>query len=106
MPIEEYAEKRSELQEKISDLTKQLSEASRKPAEMEDQDFMQKASEFIIQKELSNRSYIYYKRLATTVDHSVLADFVDSILDTITMKYGKMTAISFRNGLTLRFILK
>ena len=70
---------------------------------MTDEVFIQRASEFIIAQKLTDRTYISYKRLAMTVDNSVLKSFVNSIIDSITVTDGMVRTIVFRNGLSHTF---
>ena len=66
--------------------------------------FIQRASEFLIAQKLSGRKYINYKRLAMSVDHTVLQTFLRSIIDSIVIDCGYIKQIIFKNGLTHIFI--
>lgn len=71
---------------------------------LSDEEFMQMASEFIIAQKLSDRKYINYKRLFSSVDPSVLRDFVVNVIDRITMLDGKVKSITFKNGISHSFV--
>lgn len=71
-----------------------------------DDEFVVRASEFIISKELASRNYICYKRLATVVDASVLQEFFAGIIDNVVVDYGKIIRITFKNGITHSFTYK
>lgn len=71
-----------------------------------DEEFVRRASEFIIAQKLTDRNYISYKRLATTVDTAVIKTFVQSIIDSIIMDAGRVKQIIFKNGLSHTFVLK
>lgn len=71
-----------------------------------DEEFVRRASEFIIAQKLTDRNYISYKRLATTVDAAVIKTFVQSIIDSIIMDAGRVKQIIFKNGLSHTFVLK
>lgn len=71
---------------------------------MDDDEFIQRASEFIIAQKLINRKYINYKRLAMSVDPDVLKSFVQSVIDNISVLNGNIQTIVFRNGLSHTFI--
>ena len=53
-----------------------------------------------------NKKYIYFKKLVSTVDPDILKAYMETILDSIYTADGKITAITFKNGLTHRFIYK
>ncbi len=69
-----------------------------------DEEFVRRASEFIIAQRLVGRNYISYKRLATSVDTAVIKAFVQSIIDSIVMDEGRVRQIIFKNGLSHTFI--
>ena len=53
-----------------------------------------------------NKKYIYFKKLVSTVDPDILKAYMETILDSIYTADGKITALTFKNGLTHRFIDK
>ena len=69
-------------------------------------EFVHAASKFILTQKLEGQTYIYYKRLATTVSREVLRSFVMSIIENITIYDGRVQTIVFKNGLSHTFILK
>ena len=71
---------------------------------LSDEDFIKQASHLLIQKELKDKKYIYYKDLASSVDPEILKTYMNTILDTVYVEDGKVTSITFKNGLTHRFI--
>ena len=73
---------------------------------LSDEEFIKQASHLLIQKELKNKKYIYFKKLVSTVDPDILKAYKETILDSIYTADGKITAITFKNGLTHRFIYK
>ena len=74
--------------------------------DVSDEEFVHAASKFILTQKLEGRTYIYYKRLATTVSREVLRSFVMSIIENITIYDGRVQTIVFKNGLSHTFILK
>lgn len=74
--------------------------------DVSDEEFVHAASKFILTQKLEGRTYIYYKRLATTVSREVLCSFVMSIIENITIYDGRVQTIVFKNGLSHTFILK
>ena len=71
-----------------------------------DDEFISKASQFIISQKLLNKKSINYVQLVNSIDKTVLRDFVHSIFDSIIVTKGKITSIIFTNGLRQDFIYK
>lgn len=102
----EFIIQKSKLIDKLEEINDQIGFANSDTWEqsVSDEVFVQRASEFIIAQKLSDRRYINYKRLATSVDAEVLQTFVRSILDSITMQEGRVKQIVFKNGLSHTFL--
>ena len=103
----EYISQRNKLSESLDDINDQIGMLNTDSWQqsVSDEEFIQRASEFIIAQKLSGRKYISYKRLASTVDPQILKDFVLSIIDSITVIDGNISRIVFKNGLCHKFIL-
>ena len=101
----EFMLQKNKIISKLESINKEIGTAHDSMA-IQDDIFVQKASEFIIAKRLSGRKYINYKRLAMQVDANVLRSFVLSVIDTIEMDSGKVKKIVFKNGLSATFIFK
>ena len=108
MPEREYAVEKLRLTEALEEVTNQIDFISSDEwrQSVSDEAFIQKASEFIIAQNLTDRAYISYKRLAMTVDESALHSFVSSVIDNIIILDGKVKTIVFRNGLAHTFIFR
>lgn len=104
----EYITKRQELMEKLDDINEQIGmlNADEWYQSISDLEFMQKATEFLISQNLTERNYVSYERLAREVGPESLREFVVSVLDSITLAHGKVNSIIFRNGLSVKFIYK
>lgn len=102
----DYIMQREKLMSQLADINEQIgivmSRADQK--DVSDAEFVQATSQFILTQKLEGQSYIYYKRLATTVSREVLRSFVMSIIENITIYNGKVQAIVFKNGLAHTFI--
>ena len=101
----EFMLQKNKIISKLESINKEIGTAHDSMA-IQDDIFVQKASEFIIAKRLSGRKYINYKRLAMQVDANVLRSFVLSVIDSIEMDSGKVKKIVFKNGLSATFIFK
>ncbi len=71
-----------------------------------DENFIKRASYFIMSKELAGKDYIYFKKLATDMDAEILRDFFSEIIDSIIMDGSRIREIVFRNGLAHTFFYK
>lgn len=73
---------------------------------LSDEDFIKQANHLLISRQLSERKYIYFKEFARSVSPEILKTYLDTILDSVMIADGHVTAIVFRNGLTHKFIYK
>lgn len=108
MSESEYIVQKTKLQDSLDEINDQIGFANSDTWQqsVSDEVFIQRASEFIIAQKLTDRNYINYKRLAMSVDAEVLKSFVLSIIDSIIVTDGNITAIVFKNGLSHNFIYK
>ena len=104
----DYIIQREKLMSQLAEVNEQIgmvmSNADEK--DVSDEEFVHAASKFILTQKLEGRTYIYYKRLATTVSREVLRSFVMSIIENITIYDGRVQTIVFKNDLSHTFILK
>lgn len=68
--------------------------------------FLNKASYFLMSQELLNKRYIDYRELLNVVDKDIVADFINAVIDKITVSDKKITSITFKNGITHKFVYK
>ena len=66
--------------------------------------FVNSASSFLLSYRLQGADHIVYSDFAASVDALVLKNFVNMIVDHITVKDGDPVEIVFKNGLRNRFI--
>lgn len=71
-----------------------------------DVSFLNKASYFLMSQELTNKRYIDFRDMLETVDKNLIADFVQTVIDEITIADKKVTSIKFKNGITHKFLYK
>ena len=71
-----------------------------------DENFIKRASYFIMSKELAGKDYIYFKKLAMDMDPEILQGFFHEIIDSIIMDGSNVKEIIFRNGLSNTFHYK
>ena len=107
MSEKDFILRKSEISDRLKNINAQLGLITQNPDSLlSDEEFIKQASHLLIQKELKNRKYIYYKNLATSVDPEILKTYMETILDSIYIIDGRISSIVFKNGLTHKFIYK
>ena len=97
--------RKTDITKSLDDSNAQLGMITRKSDSiLSDEDFIRQASHLLIQKELQNKEYIYFKNLAANVSPEILKTYTDTILDSVYMVDGRVSSIVFKNGLTHKFI--
>lgn len=103
----EFIIKKSEISKNLEDVNSMLGMVSRgADSVLSDEEFVKQASHLLISKELSDRQYIYFKKLAQSVSPEILKTYMETILDSVMVIDGHISSIVFRNGLTHKFIYK
>lgn len=70
------------------------------------EDFLQRASYFVMIEHLLDEKYINYEKFTKTIDRSIQRSFFLSVIDKIVITSGKVTSIAFKNGITSHFTYK
>ena len=105
MTENEYIIERSKLTDRLEEYNEQLGILAKESISksISDDDFIRVASEFILSRQLQDKNYIYYKKLAEITDAEVLHNFFAGLIDSISVEYGRITNVIFLNGLSLSF---
>ncbi|MDD5940781.1 MAG: hypothetical protein PUC46_08425, partial [Lachnospiraceae bacterium] len=107
MTEQQYLIQKNKLNEDLKAIDIKMQETASNPAEyVPDEQFVEAASDYIIQNILTGRNYINYEHLAETTDPEVLKTFVGSIICSIYVDSGNIVSISFRNHLECHFFYK
>ena len=105
MPEKDYIIARQEITEKISEINKKLGMVSASASDsLSDEEFVRQASHLLISSWLKDKQYIHFPDLALNVSVDVLHTYMAAIIDSITIKDSHVISITFKNGLTHRFI--
>lgn len=92
-----------------------IEEIDRKLAEIKDDDtdgpladeeFIEKASYFIMVSKLLEDRFVDYEKYIRQIDPSIPRSFVKSVIESISVVEGRVTAITFKNGMTHTFTYK
>ncbi len=102
----EYISQRTEIAEKIAELKQSLSLIKSSHYTISDENFVKSASAFILKRTFADRNYANFKNLCSNIDRKTLQEFVNAIVDTITIHNGLVKSISFRNGMVHSFKFK
>lgn len=104
----EYVTEREKLIAELSEIEKKLSVI--KADETEDMisssDFIERASYFVMIERLLDSKYINYEKFTRSIDRSIQRSFILSVIDKIVITSGRITSITFKNGLETHFNYK
>lgn len=107
MSEKDFIIKKNEITKNLEEVNSMLGMVSRgADSILTDEEFVKQASHLLISKELSDRQYIYFKKLAQSVSPEILQTYMETILDSVMVIDGRISSIIFRNGLTHKFIYK
>lgn len=105
IPENEYLSTRSELTEKLTQVRNKIADAEEDSFEhVSKLSFVNSASSFLVSCKIQSGEEIDYQTLAASVDPKVLKDFVNLVLDHVTVKKARPSEIVFKNGLRNRFV--
>ena len=92
----------AEVDQKLNDLKDNEDDAG----PLADDEFIEKASYFIMVQKLLDERYVDYEKYIRQIDPSIPRSFIKSVIDEIHVSDGKVTAIVFKNGMAHRFFYK
>lgn len=105
----DYLLEKKSLEDAIKKIDKRLEEIERSSSKhfsLTDDEFMAKASIFIITHQLQNKRFIEFDKLIKKIDPQIVKEFVNSVVQKIVIKNGQVTSIRFKNGLEHKFLYK
>lgn len=108
MSQKDYTIRKSALEDYLKEITENLNMIDRNNNHeiISDENFIKRASYFIINKELADKNYIYFKKMQMDMDPEILRDFFHEIIDSVVMEQSQVKEIIFRNGLAHVFYYK
>ena len=108
MSQKDYTIRKSALEDYLKEITESLSMIDRNSNSeiISDENFIKRASYFIINKELADKNYIYFKKMQIDMDPEILRDFFHEVIDSVVMERSRVKEIIFRNGLAHVFYYK
>lgn len=109
IPDKDYLIERKEILDRIEEVDSRLeylSVSSASALSMSDEEFIAKASYFILAQQLEGKRYINYEHFVRRIDPQIVKDFLNSIVTNFCIKDGRTSAILFKNGLEIKFSYK
>ena len=107
MPEKDYVLKRNELKTMLDNIAERRAEVnSRLGLAPASSDFLEKATYFYLTNSLNQKRSLDFRKMVDTFEPKMLQDFLCSVIDHITVVDGHVASISFKNGLTNKFIYK
>lgn len=108
MSESQYIIERGKLTDRLEEYNEQLGILAKDSVSsaISDDDFIRTASEFILSRQLQEKRYVYYKKLAIVTDPDVLSNFFHGLIDSVAVSYGRVTNVVFLNGISLTFTYK
>lgn len=92
----------AEVDQKLNNLMDGEDDAS----PLADDEFIEKASYFIMVEKLLDERYVDYEKYIRQIDPTIPRSFIKSIVEEVHVTDGKVTAIVFKNGMAHRFFYK
>lgn len=109
MSEKEYLAQKKEISEAISNIEKELTQFAIEETndyDLSDEDFINQATLFLLQQQLQEEDHIDFKEFIKAADPQVIRNFAEAIVEKFFVDDGKIVGITFKNGLSLRFIYK
>lgn len=105
----DYLLEKKSLEDAIKKIDKRLEEIERSSSKhfsLTDDEFMAMASIFVMTHQLQNKRFIEFDKLIKKIEPQIIKEFVNSVVQKIVIKNGKVTSIRFKNGLEHKFLYK
>lgn len=106
LPEAEYLSTRSDLTEQLTAVNNKIADtlSDQSYNDAAELSFVNSASSFLLSYRLQGADHIVYSDFAASVEKQVLKDFVNLVIDHILIDGGRVSGITFKNGLQNRFI--
>lgn len=94
------ADSLDEVDARIEELDKSISNSFN----LTDDEFMNIASRFIMEQRLTDKRFVDYEAFIRAADPKTVRDFITSVIQNFCILDGKITTITFKNGIEHQFI--
>lgn len=92
--------------QQIDDRLKELDAAAVFDVSLSDDEFMEKASQFILTQQLLDKRSVNNEKFIRKIDPRIIKDFLNETVSNFCIKDGLTTSVLFKNGIELRFCYK
>lgn len=109
MAEKDYLVERKQLMDALEEKDARLEELEAEVASsitMSDEEFMAKASYFILSQQLQDKRFVDYEKFIRKIDPQIVKDFLNSVVTNFCIKNGLTASILFKNGLKVQFSYK
>ncbi|MBQ8308934.1 MAG: recombinase family protein [Clostridia bacterium] len=109
IPETEYLIERKQLDDAIKQIDERLAEIEKVNTldfSLSDEEFLSKASYFIMSQQLLTKRYVDFEKLIKKLDPKIIKTFINSIVKKIVISDGKILSICFKNGIEHKFLYK
>ncbi len=107
MPETEYFIERKSLTDELEQIDERLAELEKNASaafSISDDDFIAKASYFIMSQQLQSKRYVNFDTMIRKIDTKIVKDFINSVVKKIVILDGKILSILFKNGIEHKFL--
>lgn len=92
--------------EKIDNRLEEIEKNASAAFSISDEDFMAKASYFIMSQQLLTKRYVNFEATIRKIDPKIVKDFINSVIKKIVIQDGKILSILFKNGIEHKFLYR
>ena len=105
VPPDDFLESRKNITDQLKDIEERLSQLEdTEDSIASNEQFMEKASYFLMVESLLSDRYIDYEKYIRKIDPTVPKAFLNTIISTITINKGRVMSIEFKNGMVHKFL--
>lgn len=107
IPETEYFIERKTITDDLEQIDARLEEIEKNASasfSISDEDFIAKASYFIMSQQLLTKRYVNFDTMIRKIDTKIIKDFVNSVIKKIVILDGKIISIRFKNGIEHKFL--
>lgn len=109
MSEKDYLIEKKQLTDLLDQINDKLGVVDKKDSSnysLSDEELLSRANLFVISQKLTDNHFIDYQKFIKQVDAQMVKEFINSTIENIYIKSGKVTAICFKNSLEHKFIYK
>jgi len=109
MPEKEFVVERKRLQDSIIEVDERIAALDKSISnsfDLTDEEFMERASYFIVSQQLMDKRFVNYEAFIRAADPKIVREFVTSVIQNFCILDGKITTITFKNGVEHKFVYR